>query len=329
MRPVLLAIAALSLAGCASYRDFALPASSPSLPNYQLDWKLHPEAVLPRDQALDVLNPSVVRQGEELWNLYSRFDGQRWETYLARSRDGLQWEGARRILTPELPWEGSYIAANGGAVSFRGEILYVYQAGEKGKTILGLARSRDGVNWQKHPQPVLLPGPWRSWDEVSLGDPYLWESNGMLYLCYLGEDRARRQRLGIARSADGIHWEKQQSGPILELGSYGDFDEQGLGEPAIFRSGRQWVLLYTGRNRQEHRAMGYAVSDDGRLWRKMREPVLRGSSPWNSVVVCDATVLAEPSRLRIWFGGGDKPSPDERLNGQIGYAELPLASAAQ
>jgi len=33
-------------------------------------------------------------------------------------------------------------------------------------------------------------------------------------------------------------------------------------------------------------------------------------------------VLVENGKARIWFGGGDQPKPDERLNGQIGYAEL-------
>jgi hypothetical protein len=32
--------------------------------------------------------------------------------------------------------------------------------------------------------------------------------------------------------------------------------------------------------------------------------------------------LSDQSVVRVWFGGGDKPKPDEGLNGQIGYAEL-------
>jgi predicted GH43/DUF377 family glycosyl hydrolase len=324
MRRAALALAAISATGCGSYQDFSLPNPTPS-PKFDLKWRPNAETAIPRGEALDVLNPSVVRHGGGLLNLYSRFDGKRWDTYTATSVDGLRWENARRALSPELPWEGSYIAANGGAVVFRNEILYVYQAGEKGKTVLGLARSSDGTAWRKHPEAILTQGPWRSWDEVSLGDPYVWEAGGVLYLCYLGEDRARRQRLGLARSVDGVHWEKQRASPILDLGGYGDFDENGLGEPAIFVSGQQWVMLYTGRDRQEHRDMGYAVSSDGKTWSKLREPVLKGTSAWNSVVVCDATVMAEPTRLRIWYGGGDKASPDERLNGQIGYAELPLA----
>jgi predicted GH43/DUF377 family glycosyl hydrolase len=314
-------LAILLLNSCRHYADFGLPPAR-SQTEYNLDWRPAADVNLARDGALDVLNPSVVRYGGKLLNLYSVYDGQSWHTYAASSGDGLRWENARRVLSPELPWEGRYIAANGGLAEFKGELLYAYQAGEKGKTLLGLARSRDGFAWRKEPQPVLEPGPWRSWDEISLGDPYLWSAGDYLYLCYLGEDRARRQRLGLARSRDGLHWEKQRSSPILALGGYGDFDENGLGEPALFEAKGQWVMLYTGRDRKEHRALGYAVSNDGQTWRKLRAPILRGTATWNNTVVCDPTVMAEPGRLRIWYGGGDKASPDERLNGQIGYAEL-------
>jgi predicted GH43/DUF377 family glycosyl hydrolase len=250
-------------------------------------------------------------------NLYSVFDGTSWHTALATSQDGLSWRDAGLVLNAG----GEYIAANGGVVAAGNELLYAYQAGPKGKNIIRLARSSDGRQWSRIPEPILTQGPRMSWDEISLGDPYLIQAGGEFYLFYLGEDRARRQRLGLAKSRDGITWTKLR-GPLLELGEAGDFDENGLGEPAVFAANGQWVMLYTGRDRQERRAMGYAVSKDGRHWEKLKEPILRGDQPWNAAVVCDATVLVEGGKARIWFGGGDLPRPDERLNGQIGYAEL-------
>ena len=47
-----------------------------------------------------------------------------------------------------------------------------------------------------------------------------------------------------------------------------------------------------------------------------------GAEPWNREVVCDPTVEVSGDTVRVWFGGGDAPSPDENLNGQIGYAVL-------
>ena len=39
-------------------------------------------------------------------------------------------------------------------------------------------------------------------------------------------------------------------------------------------------------------------------------------------MTCDPTVEVAGDAVRVWFGGGDAASPDENLNGQIGYGLL-------
>jgi predicted GH43/DUF377 family glycosyl hydrolase len=142
---------------------------------------------------------------------------------------------------------------------------------------------------------------------------------------FLGQDRARRQRLGVARSADGVRWEKHRGNPILELGDAGAFDETGLGEPAVWQEQGSYWMLYTARDRHEFRRLGLARSQDGVRWERVTtKPVLAGEQQWNSKVVCDPTVEPLPEGVRVWFGGGDRAEPAEHLNGQIGYAVLRL-----
>ena len=104
------------------------------------------------------------------------------------------------------------------------------------------------------------------------------------------------------------------------------FDENGLGEPAVWNSHGFYWMLYTGRDREEHRRLGLARSLDGVHWLK-QPAVFGGGEAWNSKVVCDASVLVEGGTIRVWFGGGDVASPDENLNGQIGYGVLRPVSA--
>lgn len=270
----------------------------------------------------DTLNPSVVHWRGRYWNLYSGFDGKTWHTGTAVSADGVTWTERRRILSPE-GWEGSYIAANGSAIVMPGDTLaYWYQAGREVPSI-GLARSSDGLSWHKEAQPVLEPGPRGSWDERGVADPYVIRRGEWLYLYYTGMDRAQRQRLGVARSRDGIDWRKSLDNPILDIGGHEEWDEGGLGEPAVWTSHGVYWMLYTGRAWDEKRRIGLAQSRDGIHWTKMRDQVFAGSFAWDSAVICDPTVdVRNPSAVRVWFGGGDKPSPDERLNGQIGLATL-------
>jgi predicted GH43/DUF377 family glycosyl hydrolase len=277
---------------------------------------------------VDVLNPSVVKRQGVYYNLYSGFDGKTWHTGLATSSDGLTWTRQGKVLSPAPnSWEGDdYIAANGSVLVAGSEFLYWYQGGRLPS--IGLARSTDARRWTKLPHPVLHPGPRGSWDERGVADPYVIRVGDFYYMFYLGQDRARRQRLGVARSTDGVHWQKLRSNPVLALGAAGAFDENGLGEPAVWVSGDRYWMLYTGRDRKEYRRIGLAWSTDGVRWERLPAgSVFTGGESWNSRVVCDPTVILESGRIRVWFGGGDVASAAERLDGQIGFATLEPADA--
>jgi predicted GH43/DUF377 family glycosyl hydrolase len=281
--------------------------------------------VILRDDSSDVLNPSVVRFHDAYWNLYSEFDGRTWHTAVSTSPDGLAWTKLGRVLSPQ-GWEGEYIAANGSALVVGDEIFYWYEAGKPFR--IALARSRDGRNWTRHGEAVVPLGPVGSFDESAVADPYVIRAGELFYLFYLGQDRARRQRLGVARSSDGVTWEKLRSNPILESGGPGSFDEIGLGEPAVWTSGGSWWMLYTGRDKKEQRRLGLAQSSDGARWERVPDFIVSGSNPWDSAVVCDPSVEKLPDgTIRVWFGGGNVPRPDQGLNGQIGIGTLTPLSA--
>jgi predicted GH43/DUF377 family glycosyl hydrolase len=326
-RPWVFVLLALFAAGCGRYRDFTLPPPPGQAEDVTFRWEAAPEPVLGRGaagawDAVDTLNPAIARREGTYINLYSGYDGRTWHTGLALSADGVVWRREGRVLSPgPAAWEGGYIAANGALLSEANQFLYWYQAGRPAR--IGLARSADGRSWSKLPEPVLTGGPRGSWDERDVADPYVIRAGGAYYLYYLGMDRARRQRLGVAVSADGVRWHKWRSNPILELGAPGAFDEAGLGEPAVWASPGWYWMLYPGRDRHENRRIGLARSRDGVRWNRVSESaVIAGDRPWNARVVCDPEVETTPQGVRVWFGGGDRPEPAENLNGQIGLGWL-------
>jgi predicted GH43/DUF377 family glycosyl hydrolase len=327
-RSLLVAALCLIASGCSSYSDFTLPHLRGGPPDSAFRWSVRPGPVLARGapgewDGVDALNPSVVKHQGLFYNLYSGFDGKSWRTGLATSPDGLAWARQGKVLSPDPnSWEGDdYIAANGSVLVAGGEFLCWYQGGRLPS--IGLARSSDARRWARLYDPVLRPGPRGSWDERGVADPYVIRTGDSYYMFYLGQDRARRQRLGVARSIDGVRWEKLRSNPILELGAAGAFDENGLGEPAVWVSGDRYWMLYTGRDRKEYRRIGLAWSADGVRWERLpAAAVFAGGESWNSKVVCDPTVVLEGGQVHVWFGGGDVAAPAERLNGQIGFATL-------
>ena len=318
-----LAVLALLQGGCGEYRDFSLPSQPGGGASITVGWEARSSPVLSTGKpgewdSVDVLNPSVIKTADGYLNLYSGFDGKLWRTGIATSPDGLTWTKRGAILSPQ-----EYIAANGSVVKFRGSLLYYYQSGRTPR--IGLAREVSPGNWTMSSAPALNPGPYGSWDERGVADPYVIEADGRLYLYYIGLDRARRQRLGVATSSDGVQWSKLASNPILELGEFGAFDENGVGEPAVWDARGFYWLLYTGQARGEQRRLGLARSRDGVHWDKLPDTI-KGDQPWDSQVLCDPTVLVEGGRVRVWFGGGDVPRPDENIHGQIGYAVLSLGN---
>ena len=91
----------------------------------------------------------------------------------------------------------------------------------------------------------------------------------------------------------------------------------------MWTSGGAYWMLYTGRDRAEHRRLGLARSADGVHWE--REPSftpVAGEQAWDSKVICDPTVVLEGDVIRVWFGGGDVAHPVAKIHGQIGYATL-------
>ncbi len=323
MRSLALA-ACLLAASCGRYQQFDTSSPGATEPGaYEwttLETPVHGRGPAGAPDSVDALNPSVVKFGSELLNLYSGYDGTQWRTLSAHSLDGLRWKAGPEVLAPDATtWEGGAIAANGAALVRSVELYYWYQAGDPPR--IGLARGSDIRHWTKERGPVLDHGPRGAWDERALGDPYVFEHRGWLYMYYLGEDRAHRQRIGLARSPDGVRWTRLTTNPVLDLGADGSIDEIGLGEPAVWMDRGWWWMLYTGRDRNEVRRMGLARSHDGVKWE--RTPlVIAGGQAWNSKVVCDATVMVEQNRVRVWFGGGDVAHPAENIHGQIGYGEL-------
>ncbi len=290
----------------------------------------HPEPVIARGapgewDAVDVLNPSVIRLRGRLHNYYSGFDGKVWRTGLATSTDGITWKKSEQnpLLSPGGDdWDQAYISANGAAIEWNGKVLYFYQGVDaQGITKIGLAISDDGISFSKVSHPVFDVSA-RPWESKAVADPYVVKHGGMLYMYYLGMDAFSVQRLGVAQSADGVNWIRSSHGPVLDVGAAKSFDERGLGEPSVAYSPPYFYMLYTGRDASEKRDIGLAISGDGVHWKKMSIDGLFSDKlrvAWNSHVICDTTLLRNADgTFSVWYGGGNRPSPDQNLNGQIG-----------
>ncbi len=123
-----------------------------------------------------------------------------------------------------------------------------------------------------------------------------------------------KKSIALVESADGVHW----SEPVIVLEP--DFStgwEEDLNRPSVIKATHGYHMWYTGQQ-HGHSAIGYAVSADGRSWRRTSaRPVLSPDQPWEKeAVICpDVNWDEEARQFQMWYSGGEQHEPDA-----IGYA---------
>ena len=137
-------------------------------------------------------------------------------------------------------------------------------------------------------RPVLEPGPYMSWDERGVADPWVMRVEPYFYLYYLGQDRAGRQRLGVARSRDGIGWEKLRSSPTARLGRRGRLRRERPGRAGGVEFAR---LLLDAL----HRPRSGRASPPGPGALSRRRPLAEADSAFSGAETWDSRWFAMPA----------------------------------
>ncbi len=104
------------------------------------------------------------------------------------------------------------------------------------------AVSLDGLVWTRDSDYVLLPD--LETGEVGLSRPCVLKNNEGSYEMWYSS-KSNEYRLGYARSADGIHWSREDSSVGIQPSETG-WDSKSLCYGTVFRRGSKEYLLYNG-----------------------------------------------------------------------------------
>ncbi len=128
-----------------------------------------------RDPAFEVQMQGVAATND----LHSNFGRAAWRQLADSS-----------VLRPRLPWEKKCV--EGASCLRRGKWLYMFYAGAYNNEPqqIGVARSRDGVRWQRlSDEPFLKNGPPGNWNASESGHPDIFRDvDGRTYLFYQGNN---------------------------------------------------------------------------------------------------------------------------------------------
>ena len=181
----------------------------------------------------------------------------------AISNDGLLFSKREApVLKSELSFEGKSVM--NPVVRFfpeNGIFKMWYSSGDSYEPdIICYAESFDGITWSKKTDaPVLLPGT-HKWDlkKVSVGDVVC--LNDEYFLFYIGYSNIDTARICVAKSNDGINWEKDSSGPLISP-SKNSWDADSCYRPSVLFDGNKWTIWYNGRKKRIE-TIGYAIKKD-------------------------------------------------------------------
>jgi hypothetical protein len=177
---------------------------------------------------------SILRNQNELWayhiHNYTAPDGKfKMAIGRARGTDGINWTNDSMVLDvshQERATNGSLPLWDDRLSSFPGiwkdgETWYlVYEGAGENVSFspgdIGLATSKDGSNFVKHPEnPILRHNP-DGWERVNIGTPSLFKEHGVWYLFYHGYDGNVCQ-IGVASGPTLTNLTRSTANPILPV----------------------------------------------------------------------------------------------------------------
>ena len=225
---------------------------------------------------------------------------------LVESKDGTHWsEPPQVVLGPRLDtgWEDDI---NRPVVVKRRDGYHMWYTGQaQGHSSIGYAVSRDGITWKRmSKRPVLIAE--KPWEKVAVMCPHvLWDA-GRYRMWYSGGEQGEPNAIGIAESADGIAWTKNDANPIFTPTGGRDWEKYKVTACQVEKRGRWYLMFYIGFRDEEHAQIGIARSLDGILnWQRHPEnPIVRpGVDKWDHDACYKPYAIFDGKKWLLWYNG--------------------------
>lgn len=245
----------------------------------------------------------------KLW--YSSLKDDRYDVEYAESYDAITWKNitAEPVIKPTYDSWDSYAVYSGPVIEENGiyKMYYVGVSNYQYDTYIGLALSFDGINWMKHPSPIIIePGKRIAANSIfKINDEYI------LYYSYTYQGTLRG--ISVSKSKDGVTWQKIKDDILPVTQSW---ESPGTHSPSIIYENNIYYMVY---GTISHNAFGFAYSKDGLNWTKSeRNPCYIPSQTYNNWTqqLRYPHILKINNNFRLYYTG--------KKNGtyHLGFAEL-------
>jgi len=224
------------------------------------------------------------------------------EIGLATSVDGYNFtkHSDNPIFSPEPESWDSHSVMDMSVIYHNNQYWMYYTAYDFYTYAIGLARSTDGINFERitngidETSKVLEKGAVGEWDYdlVSLCSVIYHQSQFWLYYWARPDDNDTSHfEIGLALSNDGVNFDRITDGisgtsKVLAVGSPVAWDARHVFRASVFYYDNQFKMYYIGNYPYPslQKEIGYAYSSDGKSWSKIGDnPLMKiGSDNWEN-----------------------------------------------
>ena len=310
-----------------------------------------------------VWNPAVIKDGDTLRMWYTGYNeavNSPWtipQIGYAWSLNGINWNkySGNPVVQADYLWESLKLYSCAvikeadtfkmwyGAAYWSSPTSYVVSPAKK----IGYAWSFNGIDWIKHPEPVMEVGAPSEWNDdfivpytvIKEADEYkMWYWAGRYGFPF----EESLPQTGLATSPDGIQWTKYDdpatvnapyahSDPVLPVGNtfLNHWDAHRAIEPVVMQIDNEYIMFYTGASFMVGSpgvCRGFATSADGIHWQKsVHNPILVDDIAVWGQHLYGGSVLFYDSIYHHWFSCFT--TPPDNFRPQIGYSETTICPA--
>ena len=277
-------------------------------------------------ESAGTFNPSVMIRDGKFVMLYRAQDKNGTSRLgYAESADGVHFtRRPQPVFSPEADYEKDGGVEDPRLVEIGGTYYLTYTGYNKKDAQLCLAVSKDLVHWKR--KGVILPAYKGSWNVgwTKSGAILPEKINGKYWMYYLGTTPDKNDQMGLAYSADLLHWTDATKTPVLPRRPGGLDSRVVEPGPAPILTPAGIVLVYNGADDNLVYRTAVAVfdrKDPRKVISRSEQPLLAPERDWEKTGQVPNVVFVEGmarrgNRYLFYYGGADK---------HVGVAETSLA----
>jgi sucrose-6-phosphate hydrolase SacC (GH32 family) len=254
-------------------------AQSNNLTDWQKAGELNAEAAYEKN---GLCAPGALVRNDTVHLFYQTYgNGPKDAICHAYSTDGIHFtrNAGNPVFRPTGDWNNG--RAIDAEVCFYKDQYFLYFAtqdpkGEvqmQGVAIAPRGTDFSGEHWEQACDSSILR-PVLPWEGKCIEAASVIEKDGVLYMFYAGSYNNDPQQIGLAKSKDGIQWERTAELPFLANGKAGEWNHSESGHPDIFRAGDgKYYLFFQGNNTGDGRS--WYLSNIPLQWKKQLPEISR------------------------------------------------------